>query len=123
MKRVNVITKTTTAHEPATPLPWIAHDSNDGVPGLILPGAPVVAGGLVVARVWESLDPIIHVERATQNAAYIAHAANAYPRLVAALREAVAAAAMRSDSVKSVDRHYAALDAANDVLRDLGELP
>ena len=59
-------------HTPATPLPWIAdtHRIND-------------CNGQNIARADNQFgDNIDHV----QDAAYIVHAANAYPRLVEALR-------------------------------------
>lgn len=54
----------TTKHQPATPLPW------KSVSGCLNPDFSM------------TLDPSVH----TADTAYIAHAANAYPRLVEAVR-------------------------------------
>ena len=61
------------------------------------------------------------------NAAYIAHAANAYPRLVAALRDTLRAlevehqAALARDAILPADTEQR-IEAARALLRELGEV-
>lgn len=76
-------------HKPAdiTPLPWRALEVNNGAKRIVDPGAPITAAnGLATARAWESFDWVLGTPRAAQNAAYIVHACNAYPRLIEALQ-------------------------------------
>lgn len=84
-----------TKRKPATPLPWRSEER-----GATIHRQVVVSKGLVcqVAR------------RAGQveNAAYIAHAANAYPKLVVALREIA-------------DGRDLPMHEARELLRNLGE--
>jgi hypothetical protein len=72
-------------HQPATPLPWSADDDEIG--------SQVNSENVSVARLG-NLDKWVHDEvpdpgeldpDVSVDAAYIAHAANAYPKLVAAL--------------------------------------
>ncbi len=62
-----------TKHTPATPLPWSAEER-----GLTIHRQVVVGKGLVCQ--------VSRRAGQAENAAYIAHACNAYPRLVEALR-------------------------------------
>ena len=71
----------TTKHKPATALPW--HVTADPRPTSKQPCIATTAAGLPVI-----LATVCGGQRVT-NAAYIAHAANAYPRLVAALRKMI----------------------------------
>lgn len=73
-----------TKHNPATALPWtpVSERANEGM------GAPVEtelrgADRQVAVRLGR-----LYNARQKQDAAYLAHAANAYPQLVAALRSA-----------------------------------
>lgn len=78
---------TTTKHQPTTPLPWI--------------GRPCDAEG-------NSSDGDLE---------YLLHAANAYPRLVEALKEL----AFRASEELADPQDVAEIGAANLLLRDLGE--
>ena len=102
--------------KPATPLPWgtIALDwrSNDlGAvsAGIQTPNEPPH----FVSQDSMSLDP-------AQDAAYIVHAANAYPVLVAALQALVKAEEAYGDETNVAVNHEWLR--AREVLRDLGEL-
>jgi hypothetical protein len=90
----------TAKHTPATPLPYFTngprHLQAQGRLGDIRP------------RVIAQFTPRDEYQ---QDAAYIAHAANAYPKLVEALREACF---QFTDRVKMMERHRA-------LLRELGE--
>lgn len=81
-------------HTPVTPLPWTVED-----------------GGMFEAQVVGPVEgvaqTILHNGQ-RQNADYIAHAANAYPKLVEALR-------------KCADAGSPAADDAFDLLHSLGE--
>jgi len=73
-----------TKHTPATPLPWEAKFLPFAPPQTI--GARAPNGSLdLVASLAES---VAQGENRAQNATYIVAAANAYPRLVAALQDA-----------------------------------
>ena len=76
----------TTKHKPASPLPWSVGPMAGGIfDGKDLP----------ICRIyWPKKVDLAPVERRTEiaeisnaNASYIAHAANAYPKLVEALRD------------------------------------
>jgi hypothetical protein len=66
-------------HQPATPLPWyrVTADRNVQL-------TPNSSGDVVTAQIHGSISGI----DAAQDVAYIAHACNAYPKLVEALRAA-----------------------------------
>ena len=66
-----------TTHTPATPLPWRVGQVSAGR----FPAYPIIGDQLIVADVT-----IRARGRSNVDAAYIAHAANAYPRLIEALR-------------------------------------
>lgn len=87
----------TTTHKPATPLPFIASVDNISRDNLLL----------LRGMCGNASDGV-------QNAAYIAHAANAYPKLVAALR--------RIDATISGSQAQAVqIGNAIALLRELGE--
>ena len=100
--------------KPATPLPWnIVGDQKSG--------AIVKAGDGIASHVAKYNDQWVCEEHgneasdaAFRNAAYIVHAANAYPRLVAALRRTHARLAAYGTSD--------AADQALALLRELGEV-
>src|SRR3990167_6932700 len=103
-----------TKHTPATPLPWAAMPApergfNDRAsvhsPHFDRPG--VVSGQ---GSIGEICGGDAGRDGSTQNAAYISHAANAYPKLVAAL----------SLLVNPLAPRHAVSDAAA-LLRELGE--
>ncbi len=98
-------------HQPATPLPWRTERERDGV-RQIKGKSPYF-----VARVHGPFtvgDPAgVGYEGAEANAAYIAHAANAYPKLVRALENVALA-------FGDGEREIAAKEAAV-LLRELGE--
>ncbi len=85
-----------TNHKPATPLPWSV---------LIEDGANAICG---------RIDPVTGkaIPRG-RDVAYIAHAANAYPQLVRALREAADNLDYRGGKERA--------DAYRAILRELGE--
>lgn len=87
-------------HEPATALPWKAASA-------FVNNAPNV--GVVTTGKWGAANVAQCSEQ--KNADYIAHAANAYPRLVAALR-----ACLDARETWTAEEH-----AAYGLLRELGE--
>jgi hypothetical protein len=80
---------------PATKLPWDLNKEGN-----------IVGDSLIVAKMDRG-----HFMDREGDAAYIAHAANAYPKLVEALRNAI-----RSDKFKAIAEMEAAA-----LLRELGE--
>lgn len=101
----------TIKHKPATALPWeFRPDATEANP--YWRGASMWSGGACVVR----MDFTNAHGQGAQNAAYIAHAANAYPRLVAALRAATARLQQETDGdAWTLHQQGAAL------LRELGE--
>ena len=96
-----------TKHKPATALPWGTGPATTRI---------AVDGQL---GIWAGKRGVADVYGYPQTAAYIAHAANAYPQLVAALRDLREAALLaRTDAAMSYD----AVQRADEVLRSLGEL-
>ena len=93
-----------TKHKPATALPW--RDAGDGLKAMIRGN-----DATIVALRHRLLAPVN-----AQNMSYIAHAANAYPQLVAALQAALCA------SKGDWQRGIAWDKAAATLLRSLGEL-
>ena len=97
--------------KPATPLPWIANGDEDH--DFIIGGNPQeILADCSIGRVRPIEDKT--------NAAYIVAAANAYPRLVQALKALVEAEEIYGDQ-ESVALNAVWLPAAA-LLRDLGEL-
>ncbi len=92
-------------HKPATPLPWTVEHGNH-----------VIGGNQERSRVAVGSLSVAEYRVADQNAAYIAHAANAYPRLVEALRELAEA------SGRGIEACVNAEARAESLLRELGEL-
>ena len=103
-------------HIPATPLPWEAL------------GEMVNCGGdhpRIIAATFDGSAG--NKQRDQQNASYAAHAANAYPRLIAALRATCQAIEASEGYEQERTGEYDAMpepsrDAAETLLRDLGEL-
>ena len=93
---------TNTKHKPATALPWNVRQGY------------VSGDSLIIARMERG-----YYEDREQDAAYIAHACNAYPQLVAALRDLREAALLARTGA---EMSYDAVQRADEVLRDLGEL-
>lgn len=94
--------------EPATPLPWIVNQRNR----------------IIAAADYRAIANCVHGINAEQDAAYIVHACNAYPRLVEALREA------RNEMRETWQKSNALRDSVaagnmmrrfDEVLRELGE--
>lgn len=83
-----------TANKPATPLPWRTNQV-----------AKALGGGAILM--------LPEVTLAGQNAAYIAHACNAYPKLVQALRECLGAISNRECPTTH--------ERSSTLLRELGE--
>ena len=93
----------TTNHKPATPLPWRDEEGDAG-------GRHITAdakGDDAIACTYDESD----FAAAAQDAAYIAHAANAYPKLVEALH----------DVLRQVKAYEGQHDRLRDLLRELGE--
>ena len=86
-----------TKHKPAKALPWSASVYTQRV---IAPDG-------------------IPITNSTSDAAYIAHAANAYPQLVAALRDLREAALLARTGA---EMSYGAVQRADEVLCSLGEM-
>jgi hypothetical protein len=107
----------TTKHQPATPLPFKVFSQGTG-PRLYLD----VIGGNGKAVLGAGFP----VDKLRQNAAYIAHAANAYPKLV----EALQGIALRGDDghycfdqckKHELQGHSPFCERYRSILRDLGE--
>jgi hypothetical protein len=96
-------------HQPATPLPWWHFQPYGDMPGIfhIATENNRTALGEVCS---------LYGQQTNADAAYIAHAANAYPKLVEALQSALSASKGDWQKGMSWDR------AASKLLRDLGEL-
>lgn len=97
-------------HAPATPLPWVGTCLEPG-PNRPAPGVVSEAPGTVngYRRVARAGNPSL---RCRQDMRYIVHACNAYPKLVAALRDVLTA-----DFGNEVQRW----SAAQKLLLDIGE--
>ena len=94
-----------TNHKPATPLPWKVAAVGD---------LRIIHGGNPHARIATWRGKVVNADPA-----YIAHAANAYPRLVAALRDLVKAEEEYGDQDNAaVNEAWAPAQA---LLRELGE--
>lgn len=92
--------------KPATPLPWKV----SGL-GYLSDGKKVLARTESAPTQYQQ-----RIDLCMEDAAYIAHAANAYPRLVEALRQMVGA-------MHQMDKgHHGDVLAAAALLRELGEL-
>lgn len=94
-----------TKHAPATPLPWKT-DENDELPPAVI-------------RDNEYGDGIAEVQGEQNDADYIAHAANAYPKLVEALR-VIADRPPADDGEHAAEVNWIVATAAA-LLRELGE--
>jgi hypothetical protein len=102
---------------PATPLPWTFDPTRDNSANAQQMqdepiGGSIVGDDFCIARIWSDTDS------PTENAAYLCHAANSYPRLVEALREARIALVMEG--------HHPGMsailtDTIDPLLRSLGE--
>jgi hypothetical protein len=106
----------TTKHTPATPLPWkpVSERANEGM------GAPVEtelrgADLQVAVRLGK-----LYSDRQKQDAAYITHAANAYPKQIIAALELLEALDREHGDELGVDT-AAAANRLSALLRELGE--
>lgn len=88
--------------KPATPLPWLIDSQQNVRSESEIQHAPI-SGAKVPALVAGVVGP--DKDGLKQNAQYIAHACNAYPKLVAALREL----------------HASPDSTVGEILRELGE--
>jgi len=100
---------------PATALPWeiVAIQKRN----IVSAGVPGGDDFRVIADMYYHTK--VEVQR--QNAAYIAHAANAYTALVEALVKIVKYADSEPDGGDFVEMHRANIERARDVLQKLGE--
>jgi hypothetical protein len=100
-------------HTPATPLPWFCDGANGGRDDMTL---GISSGGYGVNNVvvWIGDGDEQEGIPLDLDAHYIAHAANAYPKLVEALKEA------KSDLAESASLQAAYFN-ADALLRELGE--
>jgi hypothetical protein len=99
--------------KPGTPLPWRVVERKNAR-GQELTPAIIGKRSYETSREWPiAVASAISKEETDGNAAYIAHSANAYPRLVAALHEIIGSGA--------ASRHAKVGEAAF-LLRDLGEM-
>jgi hypothetical protein len=113
-----------TKHKPATPLPWylpqpVALQSMSAVPVHGGTGRPCAKVSIYKPRndrldEQEQASPE-SLTRATADAAYIAHAANAYPKLVEALHNVVRDCHTRSQQARDT------MEVARLLLLELGE--
>ena len=101
-----------TKHTPATPLPWIAMHYGDGTVRTRNNWGDGV--GNLVAESASQEHPVAKVA----NAYYIAHAANAYPKLVEALRTVLPALWNDNAVCKVYEKER---DAGEALLHSLGE--
>jgi len=95
--------RTKIKHAPATPLPWANQPGDDSSHGVL--------------SNWRGEPFEVAANAAPTDAAYIAHAANAYPRLVEALREASV-----SINSKVVGYERERMNRWISLLRELGEV-
>lgn len=105
-----------TKHKPATPLPW--HLGVKQAERIIYTQDGWAVANATVYHGHED------AEDCKRNAAYIAHAANAYPRLVEALRKLEAEANKVRVNMVNVKEGRALGESVNDaaaLLRELGE--
>jgi hypothetical protein len=101
-------------HQPATPLPGTVEMHAEH--GLFL----LSAKRDMVAEFYAVIDTAKPFGQ--QNAAYYNHAANAYPKLVAALSELIGKVYADDDHAEKIALHYrTATEQADDLLRELGE--
>ena len=103
----------TLKHSPATPLPWHYEQHNGDRPSLYL-GKP----SYQPAYIYSGDIRICGFQHMPNDAAYIAHACNKYPELVAALRDLRRDETLDDDDARLVNTR-AKVDA---LLRSLGEL-
>ena len=105
-------------HTPATQLPWKAHSANKASNfGSYESHIRTESGLPMIAKARGGNDDT--AEAAKQNAAYIAHSANAYPKLVDALRNMTHG--FRVTGGPSGSSEHAAFVGAEYLLRELGE--
>lgn len=95
-------------HTPATPLPWIERTYVNAMPEIVSTSARR-GHNLVTTSVLP------------ENATYIAHTANAYPQLVAALREIACERTTHLRSNQMQDCINGQKARAATILRELGE--
>lgn len=111
----------TTKHTPATPLPWRVIEERGNRPAIYVNG-PLRADRTADLN-SRSIAKLYNLTGWQADAAYIAHAANAYPKLVEALLECV-------DAIEAADQPKSDLPEwqrervsnALALLRDLGEI-
>jgi hypothetical protein len=106
-----------TNHKPATALPWKVN-----------PGNTFVAVHGAKATIYVDANPEIRREEKLNNAAYITHSSNAYPRLVCRNQDTLAALAKTDNALQAMG-HYALgkilreeISATQALLHELGEL-
>jgi hypothetical protein len=102
-----------TEHTPATPLPF-THKVNGRLSAVLAEDGLVVMGSLVVPG----------LKKDAGNHAYFTHAANAYPKLVEALRELLAEWDVMhadEDQRSGITEETGGIVGARALLRELGE--
>ena len=125
-----------TAHKPATALPWefdaepgnlsgwIGQPDTEGREGTVV-ASPEPHGRMATSERKNATRVRVLDERSKQDAAYIAHAANSYPKLVNALRDcanAIQEECNAGDHDHPIIRDHARRkDKARALLRELGE--
>jgi hypothetical protein len=102
---------------PATPLPWRYEPKRDNSASAQQMkdepiGGSIMSDDMHVARIWSDTDS------PTENAAYLCHAANSYPRLVEVLRDLIGPAQGGYADGYPDDGE---VDAAKYLLAELGE--
>lgn len=111
-------------NNPATPLPWRLFESGHLRTGLTLevsPPSPARLGERPAVVAWPGFDGSdMPAKDQLGNARYLVHAANAYPKLVAALYEMTRAERAKPPSAMTV-REQSAFVAAERLLTELGE--
>jgi len=108
------MTTSTPKHTPATPLPW--EQGPSGLNERVMGSSRSGYSRTHICNVKSAMSPNI----CSADAAYIAHAANAYPRLVAALQSALRQVDELTDYEPGVGEDYGSDYRA--LLRELGEL-
>lgn len=104
-------------HKPVTPLPWRVAPASEYLNDVAINVDAGTKGYVCHAGFRDD-------EEAVKNSRYLVHAANAYPKLVEALRGCLRTYTMEAENAKTEDELDAwgtSRDAVAALLRDLGE--
>lgn len=103
---------------PATPLPWRVEPwTSHGATSILADDQTAPLGKVLVAD-CEAYEP----EKRVADAAYLAHAANAYPKVIAKAHDLIYRLRIDSRTADGITKHETAA-ALEKLLRELGEAP